>query len=255
MARAVHLPAQNHALIAPATRKENNAMTERQRTPNLNRPSRDPSDNLPLNGPEPEGDAKVRQLFGDRDLQDQDNLPTADDIEDLGEFTSTAKYQGELEAGVDDDLPTDDENLELLTELELRDGETDDVMEAVEEGLTYVPPTDPPTVPSDSYESVEIASGLGVTALEEPYDADHHSSFMPGDDEVSARVHEALRADASTAHFAERIAVETRSGIVVLRGLVDDLDDSDNAIAVAEYVAGVSEVRDKLRVRALEDSN
>jgi len=228
-------------------------MTERERTPNLNRPSRDPSDNLPLNGPEPEGDAKVRQLFGDRDLQDQDDLPTADDIEDLGQLTSTAVYQGELEAGTDDDLPSADEHLELLTELELRDGETDDVMEAVEEGLTYIPPTDPPTVPSDSFERAEIASGLGVTALDEPYDADHHSSFLPGDDEISARVHEALRADAATSIFAERIAVETRRGVVILRGVVDDLDDSDNAVAVAEYVEGVSEVRDELQVRALGD--
>jgi hypothetical protein len=228
-------------------------MTERERTPNLNRPSRDPSDNLPLNGPDLEGEAKLRQLRGDRDLEDLNTLPDADDIEDLGQLTSTAKYQGELEAGVDDDLPNDDENLEMLTELELRDGETDDVMEAVEEGLTYVPPTDPPTVPGGGYESAEIASGLGNTALEEPYDEDHHSSFLPGDDEISARVREALRADASTAHFAERIAVDTRGAVVVLRGVVDDLDDGDNALAVAEFVEGVAEVRDELRVRSLGD--
>lgn len=228
-------------------------MTERQRTPDQERPSRDPSDSLPLNGPDLEGEAKLRQLRGDRAPEDQGALPDADDIEDLGAFTSTAKYQGELEAGVDDDLPgSDDENLELLTELELRDGETDDVMEAVEEGMTYVPPSDPPTIPSDSYEGAEVASGLGNTSLEAPYDADHHSGFMPSDDEMSARVREALRADASTAHMFDGIAVETRGGVVVLRGAVDDLDDSDNAVAVAEHVAGVTEVVDELVVRALE---
>jgi hypothetical protein len=232
-------------------------MTERQRTgkqPRVepqNRPSRDPSDNLPLNGPDVEPEDKRRQLLGDREQEDQGTLPDADDIEDLGSFTSTAKYEGELEAGVDDDLPNDDENLELLTELELRDGETDDVMEAVEEGMTYIPPSDPPTVPGGGYTDAEIASGLGNTSLEEPYDADHHSGFLPGDDEVSARVHEALRADAATAHFAERIRVETREGVVLLRGEVDDLDDSDNALAVAEHVEGVSEVIDELRVRTL----
>lgn len=228
-------------------------MTERERTPNLNRPSRDPSSNLPLNGPDLEGDAKLRQLMGDRAPEDQDTLPDADDIGDLGEITSMDIYQGELAAGVDDDLPGDDENLEMLTELELREGETDDVMVAVEEGLTYVPPTDPPTVPGGGYSDAEVASGLGTTSLEEPYNEDHHSSFMPGDDEISARVREALRADAATTHFADRIAVETRGGVVVLRGTVDDLDDGDNAMAVAEYVEGVTEVRDELRVRALED--
>lgn len=226
-------------------------MTERERIANLNRPSRDPSTNLPLNGPDLEGDAKLRQLMGDRAPEDQDTLPDADDIGDLGQLTITDTYQGELEAGVDDDLPGDHEHLELLTALELREGETDDVMVAVEEGLTYVPPTDPPTVPGGSTDA-EVASGLGTSSLEEPYDENHHSSFMPDDDEISARVREALRADAATTHFAHRIAVETRSGIVVLRGLVDDLDDSDNALAVAGYVAGVTEVRDELRVRTFE---
>ena len=233
-------------------------MTERARRPRRRseqRPSRDPSTNLPLNGPDVEPEDKRRQLLGDREPEDQGTLPDADDIEDLGGFTSTAKYEGELEAGVDDDLPNDDENLEMLTELELRDGETDDAMEAVEEGMTYIPPTDPLTVPGEGFADAEIASGLGSTALEEPYDSDHHSSFLPGDDEISARVREALRADASTAHFAHRIAVETSEGVVVLRGEVDDLDDSDNAAAVAEHVEGVSEVIDQLRVRGLGDSN
>jgi BON domain len=229
-------------------------MTRRKPTRAPKRPSRDPSDSLPLNGPDMEGEAKLRQLRGERAPEDQGAVADADDIEDLGQLTSTAVYQGELEAGVDDDLPgSDDEDLELLTELELRDGETDDVMEAVEEGMAYVPPSDPPTVPSDSYEGAEVASGLGNTSLEEPYDADHHSGFMPGDDEVSARVRDALRADASTAHLAERIAVETRGSVVVLRGAVDDLDDSDNAAAVAEHVAGVTEVVDELRVRGLSE--
>ncbi|MEN9938842.1 MAG: hypothetical protein RLZZ387_5421 [Chloroflexota bacterium] len=228
-------------------------MTERERTPNRDRPSSDPSTNVPLNGPDLEGDEKLRQLMGYRDAEDQNTLPDADEIDGLRQLTSTDKYQGELEAGVDDDLPNDDENLELLTELELREGETDDVMVAVEEGLTYIPPSDPPTVPGSGYTDAEVASGVGTSSLEEPYDEDHHSSFLPGDDELSARVREALRADASTAHFAERISVETRGGVVVLRGLVEDLDDGDNVLAVADFVEGVVEVVDELRVRVLGD--
>src|SRR5215472_6803648 len=106
--------------------------------------SRDPSTDTPLNPPDPPLERKVRQLAGDRPREDQGAPIDADDTDDLGEFTSTAKYEGELEAGADDDLPKGSENLELLTELELRAEETDDPMEAVEEGYSYVPPIDPP---------------------------------------------------------------------------------------------------------------
>src|SRR5262245_55761139 len=101
---------------------------------------RDRSTNTPLNPPDPPLEEKVRQLAGERPQEEQGALIDADDTDDLGTLTSTGKYEGELEAGVDADLPDDPENLELLTELELRAEETHDPMEAVEEGYTYVPP-------------------------------------------------------------------------------------------------------------------
>jgi BON domain-containing protein len=217
--------------------------------------SRDRSTNTPLNPPDPPLEEQVRRLAGDRPSDEQGETPIdKSNIDDLGTFTSTAKYEGELEAGVDDDLPTELEadNLELLTELELRAEETDDPMEAVEEGFTYVPPIDPPTVPGGGLQNAEIASGLGVSALDEPYDENHHDSFLNDDDEFSARVREALRADSSTTQYADRLAIETRDGVVTLRGVVDDLMDSDNLLAVAEYVEGVDEVVDELRVRGVD---
>jgi hypothetical protein len=215
--------------------------------------SRDPHTNTPLNPPDVPVEDKQRELEGARPRDDQ-GVTAIDksNVDDLGELTSTAIYEGELAAGVDDDLPNDAENIELLTELQLRAEETDDPMEAVAEGFTYVPPIDPPTVPGGGYQNAEIASGLGVSALDEPYDQDHHDSFLSADDEVSARVREALRADSSTTQYAERIAIATRSGVVTLRGVVDDLVDNDNLLAVAEYVEGVEEVVDELRVRGLE---
>jgi hypothetical protein len=231
-------------------------MTERERgrkpSPAQGRPSSDPSTNTPLNGPTPPLEEQLREMAGYRPQEDQGTLIDADDSDDLGQLTSTGKYEGELEAGVDSDLPNDTENIEMLTELELRAEETDDPMEAVEEGFTYVPPIDPPTVPGGDLQNAEVASGLGVSALDEPYDEDHHDSFLNADDEVVARVREALRADSSTTQYAERIAIEARRGIVTVRGMVDDLVDTDNILAVAEYVEGVEEVVDELRVRGLE---
>lgn len=214
--------------------------------------SRDPSTNTPLNPPDVPIEQKQRELEGDRPPDQQAAYIDRSDTDDLGVVTSTGVYEGELAAGVDDDLPNDPENLELLTELELRAEETDDAMEAVEEGFTYVPPIDPPTVPGGGYQNAEIASGLGVSALDEPYDEDHHDSFLSAEDEVSDRVREALHADSSTTQYADRIAIESRGGIVTLRGVVDDLVDSDNLLAVAGYVEGVEEVVDELRVRGID---
>ncbi|HJZ49261.1 MAG TPA: BON domain-containing protein [Roseiflexaceae bacterium] len=230
-------------------------MTKRSRKPARlpNRPSRDPSTDTPLNPPSPSIEEQLRQMAGYRSPDDQGEFPAADEVDDLGQLTSMDVYEGQLEAGTADDLPgeLDAENLEMMTELEMRADETDDAMEAIEEGFTYIPPVDPPVIPG-GYDNAEVASGLGVSALDEPYDENHHSTFSSADDEMSARVREALRADSVTNQYADRIQIETVGGVVTLRGEVADLVDSDNLLAVAEYVDGVEEVVDELRVRGLE---
>lgn len=224
-------------------------MDEKQKTTKM--PSRDPATDIPLNGPDVPVEQKRRQLQGQRPEDQQDAFFDASDVDELAGFTSIDQYEGELEAGVADSLPTAQERLDLLTERELREGETDDAFEAAEEGLTYIPPIDPPTVPSDDFQSAQVASGMGVSSLDEPYDADHHSTFLPTD-EVRERVREALRADSSTTQYAETITIIARGGLVILRGMVADLDDSDNVVAVTQFVEGVEEVIDQLRVRSLE---
>ena len=228
-------------------------MTERsrERSRAARRPSRDPSTDAPLNAPDVPPEQKGYQMAGERLPADQSAVFDADDVDSLGELTRKDIDEDEL-ITEDADRPEDSENIELLTELELRSEETDDPMEAVEEGLTYVPPIDPPIEPGGGYSGAEIASGLGVSALDEAYDADHHSDFTSSDDEISARVREALRADSSTTQYAHLLAIETTGGVVTLRGVVADLVDSDNVLAVAEYVDGVQEVIDELRVRGLE---
>lgn len=205
----------------------------------------------PLNGPDAPTEQKGYEMAGQLAPEDQSGVIDAQYVDGLGDVTKTAIYEGELEAGVDDDLPGDTESLDMMTELELRDGETDDPMEAAEEGLTYIPPIDPPTVPGGNEDAI-IASGFGVSALDEPYDRDHHDSFYTDDDEVAARVREALRADSITSDYADRIAVLARGNVITLRGEVDDLSDSDQLLAVAGYVEGVSDVIDELTVRGLE---
>lgn len=47
------------------------------------------------------------------------------------------------------------------------------------------------------------------------------------------------------------IRIITRGRTVILRGMVEDLVDSDSLVGVAQYVAGVEEVVDELDVRTM----
>jgi BON domain len=162
-------------------------------------------------------------------------------------LTGNERYEGYLEAGVD---PTGN-SVEALAAMELRAGETIDPNLAAEEGLAWIPPSDPVVVPDDSPEGLRVAAGFGTTAFDEPYDADHHSGLLPAEDEMTERVREALRADASTSRYADSLRIDTEGGIVRIRGVVDDISDSDDILAVASEVTGVVEVRDELKVRAV----
>jgi BON domain-containing protein len=196
----------------------------------------------------------MADLTGGRPRDEQAAYVDESGVDTLGELTDTDVYEGELEAGVHDDLPTEarEQNIEGLSERELRAGETSNPDVAAEEGLTYVPPIDPPVVPSEtSREGAEIAAGFGVSALDETYDEDHHSSILPGEDEMAARIREAVLADSTTTQYAEHLAIASRNGVVHVRGVVDDVDDTDNVIAVIERVDGVVEVVDELQVRVL----
>jgi hypothetical protein len=196
----------------------------------------------------------VAQLSGIRPSEWQQAVADDDEVDRLGEITDTAIYEGNLEARPpDSDQPDEDEaqNLELLYETELRDGETDDPSEAAEEGLTWVPPADPPVRPGELGQP-EIAAGFGTTADDEPYDANHHSTLLPLDDERTERVLEALRAHAATAGLADRIEVETVGSRVIVAGVVDDLADEDEIVAVASEVDGVTSVESRIEVAGLQ---
>jgi hypothetical protein len=191
---------------------------------------------------------------GKRPREDQSAVAGQDEIDTLGSLTDTDIYEGELEAGVHDDLPGEpvERNLESLTDLELRTGETANPDVAAEEGLSWVPPIDPPVVPGEGPEGLQVASGFGSSALAEPYDEDHHSDLLSAEGEVNDLVREALRADSTTSPFEYRIAIGSIGGRVVLRGMVPDIEDSENVVAVAERVEGVIEVVDELEIEALQ---
>jgi hypothetical protein len=216
---------------------------------------RDSSTSTKLDSDEVPFEEKQLQLEGRRSKERQDAPVEQDDIDDTKELTPTAQYEGELEAGrYADDISSVTETLDLLTESNLREGETDDPFEAAEEGLAYIPPIDPPTVPEDRHkQNARTASGTGVSALDEAYNTDQHPHLMEEENEMSSRIREALRADSRTTHYANTVTIQTSGTIALLRGHVDDLEDSDNLLNVTMKVDGVEEVIDKLNVETLDN--
>jgi hypothetical protein len=199
--------------------------------------------------PDDPNDPDVRFDRVQSELMDSDSVvDTGDTVDSDDGLTGWERYEGYLEAGAD---PSGN-SVEALAATELRVGETTDSYIATEEGLAWIPPTDPVIVPdADSPEGVRVAAGLGPTADNEPFDADHHSELLPVEDEMTDRVREALRADAATSRYADDLEIDTEGGVVTVRGVVDDIVDTDNILAVASEVADIVEVRDRLKVRGL----
>lgn len=130
---------------------------------------------------------------------------------------------------------------------------TDNTMIAVEEGIPYMPPTDPVVRPTDNEQQLEIVGGFGQTAMEEFPDqlaTTAYGDAPPGDEDIRSQVLEALHADAATIDLDVHVSV--RNGVVHLRGHVPTLDDAEFAEEVAGRVPGVVEVREELHVDAIE---
>jgi len=201
---------------------------------------------LELGGEPPAGD--TRAAFS---IDDVAEVPESGD----DPLTGRERELGYLEAGVDPTggvVPRDTVSVESLVEGELTEDETFDPIIAAEEGVPWVPPVDPVVVPDETDpEGVAVAAGTGTSATDEPYDADHHSSFLPADDEVTARVREALRADAMTTAYADDLAIDTEGEVVTVHGTVEDIEDLDAVLAVAAAVDGITEVVDEMEVADL----
>ena len=199
-----------------------------------------------------EVDPDVAMLLGMRPI-DAGTIPTVDELDDTGEMTDTKVLEGELEARPPgSDQPDEDqaESLESITMSEARAGETDDPYEAAEEGLAWIPPTDPPMRVGDDGD-LQVAAGFGTSADDEPFDADHHSSALYASDEQTARVEDALRADARTAELVDNLIVDTEGDRAVVGGVVDDIDDEDAVLEVVGAVPGIADTISRIRVRNL----
>lgn len=135
---------------------------------------------------------------------------------------------------------------------EVGDDMTTNSMIAAEEGIPYMPPTDPVVRPSNDRQELAIATGFGETSADEFPDLLGTTALgdaPAGDEDIRQQVVEALRSDAATIDLV--IDVIVRHGVVHLRGQVQTLDDAEAAEEVAGRVPSVREVVEELEVVAI----
>jgi len=128
------------------------------------------------------------------------------------------------------------------------DGSTTNPQEAQEQGLVYTPPDDPPVIPSDDLQGIEIAAGFASSMEEANLDVERLPARVDNQDlDLEDDIATALRFNSETSHLTG-IRHAVREGIVFLAGTVE----SDDDIAVVDYlirdIDGVVDVRNNLEV-------
>src|SRR5436190_21208908 len=195
------------------------------------------------------------QLTGEPDLDRSSGR--AEIIDEEPDLTTSPHTLGTESLGTASDVDEGDAiadvepslvDQELLTDPMAASGGPDDNVDPVSEGdEVYVPPTDPVITAGDHGET-RVLGGFSPEA-----DVGHRplrsSDGQIGDEALADAVRSALRHDATTTDLRVDVAVE--DGVVRLFGTVADLEDVDNAEAVAGRVPGVVDVVEELQVASV----
>ena len=186
-----------------------------------------------LNGKESRNSAREVNDPNDPNLLERPEDPTLTySLEELEEITSDLRKQQDLQAR--DTAHTD--------------GSTTDPHQAQEQGLVYDPPSDPPVLPSDDLQGVEIAAGFAPSMeASDPDVIDLPDRVDNQDLDLEEDIRTALRYNSETSHLTD-VEVMVRNGMAYLSGTVVSEDD----IAIMQYLVrdleGVRDVHNDLRI-------
>lgn len=195
-------------------------------------------------------DTEVDQEDYKREQSTQEADPELTDLpagqeEELPEDIEVSLEELEVETGdADEDLAVEDQ-----FDTQHTDGHTYNPWLAADQGLTYTPPTDPPTVASDTRgEGIEIGAGFSPSMEESnpdeeilPEDVDNQALDLEEDVLV------ALRYNSETGHL-DNVRVYAENGVVSLFGTVPTEDDLARVYEIVYELEGVREVRNHMDV-------
>ncbi len=185
----------------------------------------------------------------DNQLEIESRLPT--DVDDFVGDDPTAELAGsaaEIRAAGGDLDPDFMDHPGITDPVEASGAGSSGPDDPAESGDVYTPPIDP-VITTDAHGAARVLGGFELDAME---DAPVERSAMdraPGDEALADAIRRELSEDAATTDL--NIFVAVRNGVAHLRGQVTDLDDADNAEAVAARVPGVRDVVEELEVAGL----
>ncbi len=133
------------------------------------------------------------------------------------------------------------------------DGHTYDVGLALDQGLTYTPPTDPPTMPSADGEGLEVATGFGLSMEDSNLDAEALPEGIDNNDlDLEEDVYEVIRFNSETQNLSN-VRVRASNGVVALFGTVPDDQDMERLVDLVEDMEGVQRVLSHLRTEEVDE--
>jgi len=149
----------------------------------------------------------------------------------------------------------EDENIkaELAAENKFKtnrsDGHTHNPRRAMDQGLTYTPPSDPPILPAeDEPQGVKIAAGFAPSMVETNPDAERLPPTVDDNDlDLRDDIYSVLRNNSETGHLTN-VKVQVREGTVNLLGTVTTQDDIPRVFDLVSELDGVVEVQNNLQV-------
>jgi hypothetical protein len=155
-------------------------------------------------------------------------------------FEELMEMQEELEG---------DDTLGDIIDTAHTDGSTENVQMAMEQGLIYTPPLDPPVIASDDLQGAEIAAGFAASIEDDMADEKLAARLGNDDFDIETAIRRALRHNAETTHLDD-VRTYVRNGVAYLRGTVFD---DDELSLVEEFVRDldlVDELHNELEVEA-----
>lgn len=131
------------------------------------------------------------------------------------------------------------------------DGSTLDPHEAMDQGLVYTPPSDPPILPSDDPQGAKVGAGFAISMEESNPDVEQLPERVANNDlDLEEDIVTALRINSETGHL-HNIKLQVHEGVVRLWGSVFSEED----IAIVEHLIrdldGVVEVVNHLQLASV----
>lgn len=182
----------------------------------------------------------------DNQLDIESVLPT--DIDDFAGDDPTAEMADSADEIRDELEPDFTDQPGMSDPISAAGAESSNPDDPAAEGEVYTPPIDP-VVSTDAHGAARVLGGFAVDSFDDmPVDRSA-SDRLPGDEALADAIRRELAEDSATTELSIYVAV--RNGVAHLRGQVPDLDDADNAEAVAARVPGVRDVVEELEVTGI----